>query len=267
MTGALARGIGWTEERLLAEDRAGRLPAGLAAARARLATAEGSDLAGAELIVHALKPAPGYRAPVPHLVMGGEAGEIGIALARTGRMSELALPEGVPEEVVVTLLDVLRRLGAPALLVGKRPVLGRRLALAGETALARLIGLGVPRRLIAAALEGFGARLPDAPLPDLGSAFRPMAEAEVLHRWLGALANEGLRQVGAGVALRPTDVDHCLIAGQGFPRWRGGAMYQAHRRGLMVLRHDLRRWADEDAVWTPAPYLDQLISEGRRLAG
>ena len=269
---ALARGIAWTAERLQTEERAGRLaPADRAAAWGRLTQGDDSRaLAGAGLVIHALQPAPDELAEgpaaSPHLVLGGAPGEIGLALARSGRMSELALPTDVPSEAVATITDVLRRMGVPPLVVGDRPVMGRRLAAAGDPALARLTGLGVPRRLVAAALEGFGARLPDAALPDLGAEFRPMPEAEVLNRWLAALANEGLRLLAAGVALRPSDIDHCLVAGRGFPRWRGGAMYQADLRGLMVLRRDLRLWAEDDPVWVPAPMLDDLIAQGRRLS-
>jgi len=44
-------------------------------------------------------------------------------------------------------------------------------------------------------------------------------------------------------------------------------MHHAARRGLMVLRRDLRVWAAEDAaLWSPHPLIDRLIAEGRRLA-
>ncbi|MDP3263242.1 MAG: enoyl-CoA hydratase-related protein [Tabrizicola sp.] len=269
---ALARGIAWATERMQAEERAGRLSAaGHAAARARLKTGEGLEaLAPAGVVVHVLAPGAAERsalaADAVHVVLGGASGDIGLALARSGRISELALPAGVGSMTATLMTDVLRRLGVPPVLVGERPVMGRRLAAAGATALARLTGLGVPKRLVAAALDGFGARLPDAALPDLGADLRPMPEAEVLNRWLGALANAGLQLLEAGIALQPSDIDHCLIAGQGFPRWRGGAMYQADRRGLMVLRRDLRLWAEEDPVWAPSPFLDDLIANGTRLS-
>ncbi|NJM84526.1 MAG: hypothetical protein HC844_20615 [Tabrizicola sp.] len=43
-------------------------------------------------------------------------------------------------------------------------------------------------------------------------------------------------------------------------------MHQADRRGVMVLRRDLRDWARDDPFWTPAPMIDRLIAEGRSLA-
>jgi 3-hydroxyacyl-CoA dehydrogenase len=51
-----------------------------------------------------------------------------------------------------------------------------------------------------------------------------------------------------------------------FPRWRGGPMYQADLRGLMVLRADLRAWGAEAALWSPAPLIDRLIRDGQTLA-
>jgi 3-hydroxyacyl-CoA dehydrogenase len=159
----------------------------------------------------------------------------------------------------------LRKLGLPPILVGKRPVMGRCVVAAGEAALAAMARGGLTRRELAAALEGFGARLPEG-LPDQGIPVRKPASDEILNRWLGAMANEALRLMEQGIARRPSDVDHALVAGYGFPRWRGGPMHQADRRGLLVLRSDLRAWAAEDALWLPAPLLDRLIGEGRRLA-
>ncbi|NJS40753.1 MAG: hypothetical protein HC783_19115 [Rhodobacteraceae bacterium] len=40
----------------------------------------------------------------------------------------------------------------------------------------------------------------------------------------------------------------------------------ADRRGLMLLRRDLRLWAEENALWTPPPLLDRLIRDGLTLA-
>jgi 3-hydroxyacyl-CoA dehydrogenase len=118
---------------------------------------------------------------------------------------------------------------------------------------------------VAEALAAFGAALPGAVPPDRDTSLHPMPEAEVQNRWLAALANEGLKLIEAGIARRPSDIDHLLVAGHQFPRWRGGPMHQADQRGLMVLRRDLRLWAAEDAFWTPARVLDLLIAEGRRL--
>jgi 3-hydroxyacyl-CoA dehydrogenase len=84
---------------------------------------------------------------------------------------------------------------------------------------------------------------------------------------MGALANAGLRLIGADKALRPSDIDLAMITGLGFPRWGGGPMLWAQERGLLVLRDDLHRWAGDDpTLWTPAPLLDDLIRQGISLA-
>jgi 3-hydroxyacyl-CoA dehydrogenase len=57
-----------------------------------------------------------------------------------------------------------------------------------------------------------------------------------------------------------------MVAGYHFPRRRGGPMHQADRRGLMVLRRDLRAWGAEAALWSPAPLIDRLIRDGQSLA-
>jgi 3-hydroxyacyl-CoA dehydrogenase len=55
------------------------------------------------------------------------------------------------------------------------------------------------------------------------------------------------------------------VAGYGFPRRLGGPMHQAGRRGLLLLRQDLKLWARDDRIWAAPPMLDRLISDGRTL--
>ncbi|EEW25908.1 3-hydroxyacyl-CoA dehydrogenase family protein, partial [Rhodobacter ferrooxidans] len=90
------------------------------------------------------------------------------------------------------------------------------------------------------------------------------AEAEAIRRRvLSAMANEGARLVGSGAALRPSDIDAALFLAMGFPRWQGGPMHWADTEGLMVLRRDLRLWAEEaPELWGVAPLIDQLIGMG-----
>lgn len=259
------------DQRLEADLRIGRLVAAdRDAARGRLSCGtDPSALEAAGLVIHALTPDASVlrHAPpgAPQLVLGGAPGELGLAIAPSGRLSELALPDEEPPEAIATAVAALRRMGVPPLLVGQRPVLGQRLAQAGYTALMRMVALGVPHRVISSALAAFGAPLPETQLPDSQGVLRAMSAEEVQLRWLGALVNEGLKLLDSGIARRPSDVDHCLVAGYQFPRWRGGPMHQADRIGLMVLRRDLRLWAAEDPFWTPGPLIDRLISDGLRL--
>jgi 3-hydroxyacyl-CoA dehydrogenase len=201
-----------------------------------------------------------------YLVLGGAAGEMGLALAPVGRVCELTLPAETLPLARATALAGLRRMGLAPVLVDDRPLIGARMADAGRTALAWMVARGVPRRLIAAALDDFGVRLPDPLSVEAPAILRAMSASEVLNRWLSALANEGARLLDEGIARRPSDIDHLMIASHQFPRWRGGPMHQADRRGLMVLRHDLRSWGAEAALWSPAALIDRLIRDGQGFA-
>ncbi len=100
-----------------------------------------------------------------------------------------------------------------------------------------------------------------------GIVARPVHAAEVQRRVLAAMANEGARILGEGIAQRPSDIDLVMMLGYGFPRWRGGPMQAADTAGLLTLRDDLRDYAREEAVfWQPAPLWDDLIKNGRKFA-
>ncbi len=249
--------------RMEAAVRAGRLGAlQRDADRARLATV--SDLAGlgeVPVMIHAARGADyavlsRRRPQAVHVVLNGAEGALGLSLAPSGRLSELALPEGAAPDPAARVAQVLRRIGLPPVLTGRVPGIGRRMAAAGQAARARIEALGVPPATVEAALADPPRATPDAVLP----------AGEIRRRWLAALANEGARLVEAGIARRPSDIDHVMVQGLGFPRWQGGPMHQADRRGMMVLRADLRRWQREDAFWTPAPLIDRLVSTGGHLA-
>jgi 3-hydroxyacyl-CoA dehydrogenase len=264
--------VQWIADRLDAEVRGGRItPAQRDADRARLGpSADPAALAGAGLVIHA----PGGADPaalmrrmpdVPQLVLGGAEGALGLGLAPSARIAELALPQTGRPELVATAVQLLRRLGIPPLLVGRMPVVGRRVSNAGRAALARLLALGVPRRVLEGALDGFGQAMPDLPEPETPSPMRAMSETEVIRRMLAAMANEGFRLLDGRVARHPSDVDHALVQGWGFPRWRGGPMHHAATRGLMVMRADMHVWLKDDPMWEPHPLIDRMIADGRRL--
>lgn len=200
------------------------------------------------------------------LVLGGVEGEMGLVLAPMGRACEVTLPPEALPLARATALAGLKRIGVLPLQVDKRPVLGARMADAGRTALAWMVSRGVPRRLITSTLEQFGLRTPDPVSVEVPAVARAMPAVEVLNRWLAALANEGARLLDEGIARRPSDIDHLMVSGYQFPRWQGGPMHQADRRGLMVLRHDLRAWGAEAALWSPAPLIDRLIRDGKGFA-
>ncbi|WP_137112451.1 enoyl-CoA hydratase-related protein [Rhodobacter sp. SY28-1] len=254
----------------------GQRAGSLSPARARdltarlLASGGPEDLAALPLVVreqasHLDGPAPA--APgAAHLVLGGADEAIGLSLPPAGRSCEVTLPGEVHPLARATALAGLRRIGLSPVLVGHRPVVGARMADAGRTALAWMISRGVPRRLIVSALDGFGVQMSDAISAESPAILRAMSATEVLNRWLSALANEGARLLDEGFVRRPSDIDYLMVAAMEFPRWRGGPMHQADRRGLMALRADLRAWGAETALWSPAPLIDRLIRDGQGFA-
>ncbi|AZL57465.1 enoyl-CoA hydratase/isomerase family protein [Tabrizicola piscis] len=228
---------------------------------------DSADLNGLALQVHATAPIAGplrtHSDGTALVVLDGAEGEMGLSIAPSGRACEVSILAEEAPQAIATAVAGLRRLRLVPLLVGHRPGLGRTVMRAGDLALARLAASGVALRQLAAAVSAYGVRLPDT---QGAATARDMTEAEICNRWLGAMTTAGLRLLDQGVARRPSDIDHLLVAGYGFPRWKGGPMHLADRRGLLVLRHDLRLWAAEDPVWTPASLLDRLIQDGRRLS-
>lgn len=274
---ARAANMRWIENWQAAEIQAGRLTSAQRDAdAARMQFGATPDvLDGVELVIHAGAGDDQARLmrwlpALPHLVCGGGGGVMGLCLAPSLRLAEVALPAEVAPAHIGQAVILLRRLGLSTVLVGNMPILGRRIVTMGRRALLQLLEMGVPRRVIAAALDGFGHAMPDLPEPANPAPMRSMSEDEVRRRWLGAMANDGMRLLDARLAQRPSDIDLVMVAGFGFPRWRGGPMHQAGRRGLMVLRRDLREWsaggAEDHALWAPHPLIDRMIEEGRRLA-
>lgn len=97
-----------------------------------------------------------------------------------------------------------------------------------------------------------------------GVAACSFTDDEIQRRYMCAMVNEGAKVLDDGIAARPLDIDVTLIAGYGFPRFRGGPMKWADLTGLPTVLADLERFAESDPdFWAPAPLLRQLVSEGR----
>ncbi len=92
---------------------------------------------------------------------------------------------------------------------------------------------------------------------------RRFGKVEIRQRCLFAMVNEGAKILAEGIALRPSDIDVVMLAGYGFPRWRGGPMKAADRLGILQVRNALRGWAADEPFWTPAPMLNDMIKNGR----
>lgn len=228
-------------------------------------------LTGAFRLPKATVPLVSIKAGAPIVTFGrvGDGGvrAIGLALqpsTQNGRLAEVLISDNTAPETIASLVVVLKRLGRQVV-QGQGAGIISGLAAAIRASLQSLEDQHGPAPVLDLLVRWNMPRPQDRIVPkpqgkvDLWAGLAPAV--------MGALANAGLRLIGEGKALRPSDVDLAMIVGLGFPRWGGGPMLWAQRRGLMVLRDDLNRLAlDAPDVWEPAPLLDDLIRQGISLA-
>ncbi|WP_343051732.1 3-hydroxyacyl-CoA dehydrogenase NAD-binding domain-containing protein [Pseudaquabacterium terrae] len=94
---------------------------------------------------------------------------------------------------------------------------------------------------------------------------RAVSDDEIVSRVLSAMANEGLKIVGEGIALREGDIDAAYVHGYGFPRHQGGPMYWAAQQGWDIIHDTVTRLhAAQGALWAPAPRLAALAEQDRQ---
>ncbi|WP_050523164.1 enoyl-CoA hydratase-related protein [Pseudorhodobacter wandonensis] len=221
-------------------------------------------------------PMVAVKAGAPIVTMGrvGEGGIRGLGLVllpatRNGRLAEVLIADDTGPETISTLIVLLKRMGR-YVVQGQGSGITQGLAVALQASLQSLEDQHGPEPVLNL-LERWGMpRAQDRSAPKSQGAKQGAAAdlwAGLAMPVMGALANAGLRLVGEGKALRPSDVDLAMVVGLGFPRWGGGPMLWAQRRGLLVLRDNLNRWAnDAPDVWAPAPLLDDMIRQGISLA-
>lgn len=229
-----------------------------------------SDIGGVDLVLASVEAG---RLPVqteaPVMPLGAlpaqaVAGRMGLqAAVAAGMPAELGFTDGADVRGLALGLGLARRLGWRVFFTGPGGPMVQRLRAALSAAIAAQEASGVARETVMTALSSFGIGVAArAVLP------KPTAEGKaVLDACLGAIANQGARLVGEGVARRPAEVDAVAVAAGLFPRWQGGPMFWADRRGLLVLRSDLRHRAEAaPQIYTPAAIFDALIAEGRNFA-
>jgi len=117
-------------------------------------------------------------------------------------------------------------------------------------------------------IDAEAARLIEAYSHEIGLQRRIITDEEIVSRCLLAMINEGAHILGEAIAYRPVDVDMVYLHGYGFPRERGGPMFQADRIGATALIERLREletgrngWA-----WAPAPLIARLAAGNQRFA-
>jgi 3-hydroxyacyl-CoA dehydrogenase len=121
---------------------------------------------------------------------------------------------------------------------------------------------------------GSRTRIPDPLVEDIadaeaarrGVARHPIEDGEIIARIMTALANEGVRVLEEGYAIRASDIDVIYCHGFGFPRHRGGPMFYADTIGLPIVLERVKSYRDRFGdYWKPAALLERLVSEGRAL--
>jgi 3-hydroxyacyl-CoA dehydrogenase len=83
---------------------------------------------------------------------------------------------------------------------------------------------------------------------------------EIQRRALLAMVNEASLLISEGVAQHATDVDVVLVNGYGFPRWEGGVVFWARRRGRDLVAQDLDWLAEVSGPGFVRGNIDHLLA-------
>lgn len=96
---------------------------------------------------------------------------------------------------------------------------------------------------------------------------RNIAADEIVSRCLLALINEAANVLMEGIAGRASDIDIASVYGYGFPRRRGGPIFQADLRGTPATLAEIERlYAQHGYWWRPSPLLKQLAASNTLFA-
>ncbi len=99
---------------------------------------------------------------------------------------------------------------------------------------------------------------------------RAISDEEIVERLTLALINEGARILEERIAQCASDIDVVYVTGYGFPRWRGGPMFHADKRGLLDVLDAISRlqrgpeYQNRGHFWQAAGLLERLAAQGRR---
>lgn len=222
---------------------------------------------GAYRLPGGMVPDVSVKAGAPIVTMGrvGDGGPQAVGLVlmpatQNGRLAEVLISQTTSPHTIATVLVVLKRMGRLTV-QGQGSGINAGLALTLHASLQALELEHGPDRVLN--LMGRWGMVPSK--DRAAHALKGPVDlwAGLAGPVLAALANTGLRMIGEEKALRPSDIDVAMVIGHGFPRWGGGPMYWAQKRGLMVLRDDLNRLVNDNPdIWDPAPLLDDLIRQG-----
>ncbi len=93
-----------------------------------------------------------------------------------------------------------------------------------------------------------------------------ISDDEILERCIYPMINEGAKIIAEGKAQRASDIDIVWINGYGWPAYRGGPMFYADLIGPEKVLAKMREFAAAmGGDFRPAPLLERVVAEGRRL--
>jgi len=77
------------------------------------------------------------------------------------------------------------------------------------------------------------------------------SDKEIINRALYALISEGLQLLADGIVLRASDIDVIWLHGYGFPRHKGGPMFQAKQIGKQALQLSFAKLREREGnrIW------------------
>ena len=106
---------------------------------------------------------------------------------------------------------------------------------------------------------------------DIKQPQRRLSSEEIVDRLVLSLVNEGAHLLAEGIAAKAGDIDMVYLTGYGFPMFRGGPMRYADEVGLIKVIQRMQAFAqnpaDDQAFWTPAPYMQALAEKGQNFTG
>jgi 3-hydroxyacyl-CoA dehydrogenase len=89
---------------------------------------------------------------------------------------------------------------------------------------------------------------------------RAISDNDIAERAILALISEGLQLLKDFIVKRTSDIDVIWLHGYGFPRHKGGPMFQAKQMGKNKLESELKklRTGEGDRIW-PNVDVDQIF--------
>lgn len=147
----------------------------------------------------------------------------------TAKLAEVVRSPDTPDASVTLVLALAKLVGKTGVICTFMSI-RERLARARRAAIAAVGGENGNAAAIAPALAGFGMRAPAVAAGDAAAGQAP--REDIARRIAAVIANEGARLIEEGVTQRASDVDLVSVQGEGFPRFRGGAMFWAASEGL-----------------------------------